>query len=162
MPRRCTICSHPKRPAVDAELVAARPYRRIAARYGLAASSLVRHHDEHLPAALAQASRAAEVARGDDLVDRLLELARETRSILAAARLAGNDELALKAIARAERQVEIQGRLIGQIQESTTVNVVLSVEWLTIRELVVAALDPFPDARLAVAAALGPAHARAA
>ena len=69
-----------------------------------------------------------------------------------------NDELALKAIARAEKQLELQARLIGELKDAPTINIVLSPAWVAIQNAVVVALDPWPEARLAVAAALEHAH----
>jgi uncharacterized membrane protein len=101
-----------------------------------------------------KASRIGEIARADDLVDRIIVLARETQAVLDRAKAAEDDEMALKAIARAEKQLELQAKLIGQIKEGATVNITLSVEWLSIRTLIVGALDQYPEARHAVAAAL--------
>src|SRR3954453_13931849 len=151
MPR---VCAHPDRDAIERAMLAMQPYRRIAPRFGLSERALVRHHDDHLQAAIVKAHRIGEITRADDLVDRIIVLARETQAVLDRAKAAADDERALKAIARAEKQLELQAKLLGQIKEGTTVNVTLSVEWLSIRTLIVGALDRFPDARRAVAAAL--------
>ena len=55
MPRVCTACSHPDRPAIDQMLVNLRPFRAIADHFGLSHQAIMRHHDDHLPAALAKA-----------------------------------------------------------------------------------------------------------
>lgn len=68
MPRVCTVCTHPDRPAVDMALVNHRPYRNIAAQFRLSASALVRHHDDHLPATLAAAKRAEDAAAAIDVM----------------------------------------------------------------------------------------------
>ena len=71
MPRACTACTHPDRPAVDQALVNHRPYRHIAAQFRLSASALVRHHDDHLPATLAEAKRAEDAAAAIDVMAEL-------------------------------------------------------------------------------------------
>ena len=131
-----------------------RAFRSIAAQFGVSASALLRHHDEHLPAGLVQSVKAAEISRADDLVDRLVEIARETQAALERARDAGDDELMLKAVARAEKQIELQAKLAGQLQAAPVINLTLSPEWLSIQAVIVNALDPFPEARLRVAQAL--------
>jgi hypothetical protein len=133
----------------------------MAARFGVSTGALVRHHDDHLQAAVVKASRIAEVTRADDLVDRIIVLARETQAVLDRAKAAEDDELALKAIARAEKQLELQAKLLGELKEGTTVNITLSVEWLSIRTMIVSALEPFPAARLALAHALDEAGSHA-
>jgi hypothetical protein len=161
MPQHCSVCAHPERLAIEREMMALRPFRDMAGRFGLSKSALFRHHDEHLSAAIVQASRIGEITRADDLVDRLIALARETQAILDRAKAAEDDELALKAIARAEKQLELQAKLLGELKEGTTVNITLSVEWLSIRTMIVSALEPFPAARLALAHALDEAGSHA-
>ena len=68
MPRVCTVCTHGDRESIDSGLVAAAPFRRIAAQYGLSENAMRRHAADHLPAHLAQAEAAAEVANADDLL----------------------------------------------------------------------------------------------
>lgn len=54
MPRRCTICDHPTREAIDQALVAGQPLRDIAGHYRLSKSALARHKESHAPPALIQ------------------------------------------------------------------------------------------------------------
>jgi hypothetical protein len=52
MPRRCTICDHPSREAIDQALVAGQALRDIAGHYHLSKSALARHKESHAPPAL--------------------------------------------------------------------------------------------------------------
>jgi hypothetical protein len=154
MPRTCTICNHPQRDAIDLTLLAGEPFRNIAQRFGTSATALHRHKD-HLPGQLAKAHEAAEVVKADTLLDRLKELNLETREILKETRESGNHDLALKAIARVEKQLELEGKLLGELQpEGTTINVYSTPEWLTLRAVVIHALAPYPEAARAVSKAL--------
>jgi len=65
MPRTCTVCTHPERGAIDADLVAGESAPKIAAKYRISEDSVTRHRANHLPTTLARAQGAAEVARGD-------------------------------------------------------------------------------------------------
>jgi hypothetical protein len=47
MPRRCTICDHPTREAIDQALVARQSLRDIARHYHLSKSALARHKESH-------------------------------------------------------------------------------------------------------------------
>jgi hypothetical protein len=161
MPRTCTICTHPEREAIDAALVAGEAYRNIAKRAGTSATALVRRKTDHLPAHLAKAEAVREVTQADDLLGRLLHLNKETMAILREARTGKDNELALKAIARAEKQIELQAKLLGELQEGTTVNVLILPEWARIRTVLLEALSPHPQARIAVTEALGRLHAGA-
>ena len=77
-------------------MIGAAPYRHMAARFGVSTGALVRHHDDHLQAAVVKASRIGEITRADDLVDRIIVLARETQAVLDRAKAAEDDELALE------------------------------------------------------------------
>jgi hypothetical protein len=117
---------------------------------------LVRHKTDHLPAHLAKAKEAEEVSQAESLLDRLLALSKETSAILQEARAekTKDNELALKAIARCEKQLELQARLLGELKEGQTVNILMAPEWHEMRRLILEALRPYPQASVAVAAAL--------
>jgi hypothetical protein len=117
MSATCTVCSHPKRKAIEAAHIAGEPLRQIAARFGRSRDSVHRHVKSHLLPRLAAAAEKKEIAEGSDLLERLLELNRVSRSILADAYRAGERETALKAIARLESQLELEARLIGEIKD---------------------------------------------
>jgi transposase-like protein len=156
MPRRCTVCAHPERAAIDDALVAGGSLRGIARTFALSEDALFRHRSEHIPARLAHAQEAKEATQADSLLDRLLDLSKETAAILKEVRTGEepDNELALKAIARAEKQIELQARLLGELKETATVNVLVLPEWQTLRTAIISALAPFPQARVAVAEAL--------
>ena len=154
MPRRCTICDHPDRNAIDAALVTNGPLRGIARTFALSEDALFRHRSDHLPSHLAKAKEAEETTHADSLLGQLLSLNRETFAILKEARDGEDNELALKAIARAEKQIELQAKLLGELQEGTTVNILILPEWARLRSAVIHALTPFPEARMAVLNAL--------
>jgi hypothetical protein len=63
-------------------------------------------------------------------------------------------ELVLKTAAQLESQQELLAKLIGQLQQEGTTNITISAEWLEVRTVLVKALQPYPEARTAVAAAL--------
>jgi hypothetical protein len=71
MPRVCTVCTHPGRPAIDMALVNRKPFRTIADQFRVSKSALIRHHDEHLPATLAKAHAADETAAALDVMAEL-------------------------------------------------------------------------------------------
>ena len=154
MPRVCTICTHDKRDAIDAALLSEEALRNIAQRFGTSPTALHRHKDKHIPPHLAKATEAAEVVKADSLLDRLQNLNTETMLILREAREGGDNELSLKAIARAEKQLELQAKLLGELNEGTTVNVLVAPEWLELRARIVKTVAPYPQAAQALARAL--------
>lgn len=120
MPRRCTICSNPQRDRIDEAILGGQPLRGISRTFcgGLGAEdSLGRHRDRHLPARLVEAKGARDALAADDLLERLITLSRETREILSEARQARANDVALRALARLESQIELEARLLGQLRD---------------------------------------------
>lgn len=155
MPRVCTVCTHPKRDEIDLALLEGQALRNIAERYGLSATALHRHKD-HLPGRLAEAHEAHEAVSAGTLLDRLRTLNDETRAILKETRKVKNHDLSLKALARLEKQLELEGKLLGELKEGATmtVNVYSTPEWLSLRAVIITALIPYPEAARAVTRAL--------
>jgi transposase-like protein len=152
MPRRCSVCDHPERQKVDEALVTGAPYRSIAKRFALSDSAMYRHKAEHLPARLAKAREAAEVAQADDLLAQVRDLQDRALAILDRAERAGEFRTALSAIREARGNLELLAKLLGDLDERPQVNVLIAQEAQT---TIIAALAPYPAAKQAVADALG-------
>lgn len=60
-------------------------------------------------------------------------------------------ELALKVAAQLKGQTELLAKLMGDLQQEGTVNLVVSPEWVMVRAELLGALTPYPEARLVVA-----------
>lgn len=156
MPRRCTICHHAEREAVDSAILTGESLRDIARRFaGVSKDAVARHKADHLAASMVAAAGAAEVARADTLLDKIRALESEARRIGQRAHAAGDLKTALAAIRELTRIAELQAKLIGELSDAPTVNVTLATDWIAIRSNLLLALAPFPDARLAVVSALG-------
>jgi hypothetical protein len=82
MPRVCTVCTHPSRPAIDAALAGGATMRDLAAIYRVSPDAMERHNAAHLPARLAQAQEAQEVAQADDLLAQVRSLQTRTLTLL--------------------------------------------------------------------------------
>ncbi len=82
-----------------------------------------------------------------------------TLAILKTAEEQADLRTALAAIREARGNLELLGKLAGQLheQELRIAVVTASPDWLRLRGAILLALDPYPDARLAVVGAL--AHA---
>ena len=154
MPRRCTVCTHNKRAEIDQALVARQPFRTIADRFSVSKSALIRHHDDHLPAALVRAQEATEAAQADALLAQVCDLRDRAIGILDTAEAEEDLKAAISAIREARGCVELLAKLAGQLKDAPTVNILISAEWRGLQAAILAALAPHPDARLAVARAL--------
>jgi hypothetical protein len=155
VPRVCTVCANPQRQAIDAELLSGSTYRTIADRTGLSETALKRHKADHLPKHVAQAKEAAEVAIADDLLTQLKALRNRAISILTKAEHAGDYRTALQGIREARGCIETLLEVEGELDRRGVTNIVVQAEWLELRTVILSALQPYPDARVAVAGALG-------
>jgi transposase-like protein len=154
MPRRCTVCDHSERHGIDEALVPGAPYRSVAKRFGLSESAVYRHKTEHLPAHLLKAKEVEEVAQADDLLQQVRNLQAHALDILERAEKAGDLRTALAAISQARGNLELLGKLAGELDERPVVNVLVSPEWLELRAVIVGALEPHSEARGAVLRAI--------
>ncbi len=155
MPRTCSVCLHPDRPAIDAALVGGEPFRHIASQFGTSTTALQRHKADHLPAAVATAHEAESVARADDLLEQLQALRNKAMALLLKAEAAGDYRTALAGIREARACIETLLEVEGELDRRPQFNVTISAEWVTIRTTIMDALQLHPEARTAVVTALG-------
>jgi hypothetical protein len=101
-----------------------------------------------------KAAEAEDVAHAINVVRQLRDINEASLAVLREARDGHDGALALKAIDRIQRQIELQAKLLGELDERPQVNVTVSPEWLTIRAALLETLRPYPDACTAVAARL--------
>jgi hypothetical protein len=154
MPRMCTVCDHHERHDIDEALVTGAPYRSVAKRFELSESAVYRHKAEHLPAHLLKAREAEELARAGDLLEQVRHLQTHALDILERAEETGDLRTALAAISQARGNLELLGKLAGELDERPVVNLNVSPEWLELRAVIVGALEPHPAARRSVLRAL--------
>ena len=154
MPQVCTVCRHVERAAIDAALLAGGSLRGIAGQYQLGKSSLERRKADHLPEPMIQAAEQAGVDHGIDLHAQLRAANSLAWQVAKQARDSHDGELALKALDRVLRQLTLVAELAEQIDRRPTVNILVDPGWLRVRDILVAALEPWPDARSVIAARL--------
>jgi hypothetical protein len=160
MPRVCTICSSPQRAEIDRQLLSGATYRKIAERFHVTAQAQLRHKADHLLAELVKAKQAEEVSQATDLLAMAMERDTKALELLSAAEKGGDIKTAGAMLRISLVSLELLARLRGELNEQTTVNVLLAPEWLVTRAEVMRALEPYVEARLAVSAALLELEAR--
>lgn len=153
MPRKCTICEHPRVDEINTALLDGVPLRDIAGQFSVSKTALHRHKG-HIPAGLVKAQEAQEVARADSLLDQVTDLRDKALSILAKAEQAGDLKTALQGVREAKGCLELLAKLQGELAQEGTVNITISPQWLSLRTVILQALEPYPEARLKLAAAL--------
>ncbi len=167
MPPRCSICGHEKRVKIDKDLLdPAVSLRTIADHWSVSKTALIRHRDGgHILEKLAKATAAAEVARGDSLLDQLRALLTRANATLdRAERVKGKTAVRDRcaALREARETLRLLAQVAGELETAPTVNVLItSPEWLATRAALMEALAPFPAARVAAGEALAKLHAGA-
>lgn len=154
MSMTCTVCRHPERVEVEISAVRGESYRNIAERYDLSATAVFRHVKDHLPAMLAASEEARDVCRAETVLEQIESLRDAALRILERSETMKDSELSLKALREARGCVELLARVIGELKDGPTVNVLVSAEWVQVQNLILGALSEHPAARLAVAGAL--------
>jgi hypothetical protein len=95
------------------------------------------------------------VRRKARLADLLPQIERAGRVVeFVESRRADPRELILKTSQRLEAQLELLAKLLGQLTEGPTINFLVAPEWLSLRNVILTALGPHPQAKLSVVEAL--------
>ncbi len=168
MGRFCLACRHESVADIDAALLSGTSYRTIGAQFGLSASAICRHRP-HIARTLAEAEKAKEASRADTLLAQLEALRAKALSILDRAEIAELTSKTSKDADRARRtsltaikevrgHLELLARLLGELKTGTTVNVLISPQWVNLRTVILTAVEPFPEARTAIIEAVSRAE----
>jgi hypothetical protein len=157
MPQACTACHHPEREAIDAAIVERQSYRAIARQWGLSKVAVARHV-AHVSRALTAIAADREEAAAGSLRERVEGLIRRTEVFLAAAEKTGAVAQGLAAVRELRALLELLGKASGELKPeggpSVSVNVLASPEIVQVTTVLMRALAPYPQARIAVADAL--------
>lgn len=154
MPQVCKVCQHDDRATIDEMLAQGTAKRAVARKFGMSSDSVGRHAAKHLPAAVVKAETAREAAQADSLLERILDMERRACRFLEVAERMNRTPDGLAAIREVRACLELLARVAGELPPPT-INLTLTQEWIDLRTLVVHALEPFPEARAAVAEVLG-------
>lgn len=166
MGQTCSICSHPERAKIDASLIAGEAYRSIAKQFACSEASMYRHKrncvqaviqsvKQHRVEQAAQVVEEAEERQPHFVWNALAEmewLHRQVRLVYDEARAEKDHGSSLKALGEARQQMKLFSELLSGQEEGGRAQ--LEEEWLNVREAIFEALEPYPEARRAVARAL--------
>ncbi|TFH54369.1 MAG: hypothetical protein E4G89_00070 [Methanothrix sp.] len=151
---RCKACNHPGHEEHDKALLTGKlsdsDYAKIV---GCTSKSIARHR-AHIVREIAQSAQAQVIISADELFKSVQDEAVVVRELRDTARNEGDIELALKAVDRALKCIELYAKIQGIIKDQPTININLNAEWIALRTTIITALEPFPDARRAVVDAL--------
>jgi transposase-like protein len=164
---RTAIRDREDRAQIEHELATGKSVRQIARKYGIDEGALYKHR-KNLPPQLKAAYISNFLKPGEDLEKLKTEESEALLQNLAAQRArllmmqdaeleAGNAQAVATLAGRIHQNLEIVGKYLGELHQHSTktvLNVMLTPEYLELRNALVRALAPFPEARRAVAAVL--------
>jgi len=154
MPKQCPVCVHNERQEIEKTLLGSATLPEIAQRFALSKWAVYRHKHRHLPSTLIKAQEAKEVARADSLLDQLKHLQQKALTLLDKAEAAGDLRTALQGVREAKGCLELLAKLQGELAQEGSINIVLSPSWVSLRTVILRALEPYPEAKLKIAQAL--------
>jgi hypothetical protein len=169
------IWGHPERARIEMELARGVPPPIVAKRFGVSRTSAYRLRRK-LPAQLRAASMLKrlrsdaelELLRTEESSGLLANLATQRARLLLvqdAAMEAGDTGKTVFASQAIHRNLELVGKYLGEfaaVSVQTNISILISPEYLKLRQQLLTALKPFPEARQAVAQALHNTEAQVA
>lgn len=115
MGRRCTICSHAERGAIEELLVAQTPFRHIASRFGTSTGALQRHLKVCLTAEVPAALASREVNSRELVLAKIDALADEAKQAADSARAEGAAPPVIQSVAARGRLLDLEARVRGAL-----------------------------------------------
>ena len=155
MAKTCTVCRDERRPLIDKALVSGEPVRDVALRFVPLSAAALHRHKAHIGPRLVKAKEAREVAQATDLLNDLRQLRQKAATILLKAEAAGDLRTALLGVREARACLELLAEMEHELDRRPVVNLLAAPEWVALRGRIVATLAEYPEARLALAEALG-------
>jgi hypothetical protein len=160
MGRQCTVCSHKDVEEINSLLLSGEAYRTIADRFGLSKTALIRHKESHIPELLAKSKEIRDTINADTLTGQIGDIRVKIKSLLQQAIDADNLRDAHNFVGDTLRQIELEAKLLGQIQEQSidvnlqqqSISIYQSPEWSAVGDILARILAPYPDLRQQVAA----------
>ena len=166
----CSVCDHPNLRAITTDLMARTPYRTIESRYSVSRAAVDRHVRKHIAKGIQilmkaeRESLAVQTVADADVVTRpvlsqLRELHSRTLRLLEAAEVEKDRLVALGAIREARRNLELVGRLTGELDprapgEASGGPLQVTINYVDKRQA--SAAQEMPSARVFSAVALLP------
>lgn len=161
MPRTCTVCNHKKVDEIDRLLRIKNDIAKIAQEFALSYDALYRHAkaNHHIRDVTAIPS-SSEFATSEAIYKEIENWHAEAKDLQQQAKEDGDIKTALLGLDKALKCLELLAKINGQIREQNITfnlqqnNILLDPEWVQLRTKILYALDPYPEAKEAVASAI--------
>jgi hypothetical protein len=155
MARPCSVCSHPEAFLVNEVLIIeGRSNRAVARQFGLHHDA-IRRHREHIPGLLLEAHEAEQASDADALLAEVRQVRDDLRRLCQKAEESEDYRTAIGGQATLLRYYDLLATVRKLIDERPQVNQVNVIVAPHVQQVIVEALQPYPEAGWAVSDALG-------
>lgn len=175
-PGSCQVCNSPHRHSVDVALAHGLGHDAIGKRYGLSPHSVQRHGRNHLSPQMRAAVQHAlhpeavdldklKVSEGENLLHHLVHQRARLANHIELAAAIGDPGAAIRGEAAITNNLQLVSKLLGvlvNVHETRHQHILTHPDYLRLREVLLKALAPFPEARIAVGRALAGIETQAA
>jgi hypothetical protein len=152
--KKCLVCTSHDKDAINSKLIAGLSVRAVGEEYGISKSAISYHRTNHLPRDRVKSKQLAEVDAANKLVERIEGLYERAITLIDIAEGDKKYAASVSAIREARASLELLARISGELKSGTHLTLVYSPQWVDLRQTLVQALEPFPDARAVVVDAL--------
>jgi len=173
---QCSVCKSKHRHQIEIGLAHGLAHNALARRFGVSADAISRHCANHLTPAMraailtAQAPSAIDLdklqaSESEGLLSQLVHQRARLQQHVAMAVDYGDVKAAISAEGAITNNLQLVSRLLGMlvsVSEHRSTSILISSDYLQLRQAIVAALRPFPAAAAAVGEALHRLEAQAA
>lgn len=155
MPNTCSICRRKDVADIDRDILAGVPFNALHEKYGASVGALHRH-SVHLKQEL-NIKPALQIGDMETAVSRVRELEARADKLYKDSVKSGDRLNSLRALKEMREVVELCAKLTGELNQQQTVvhqHLHVTPEWAALRSVMLQALQPYPEARAALVAAL--------
>ena len=149
----CSICADPMVKEINARIARQEKLADISREFAVSEDALSRHKEKCIIKSLAASPNTKEIINGDNLLDQLQSARNKAIELLDLAIAAGDTKIygaPSNYLREIREQIKLWAELEGKLATQPTVNVLVLPEWLSLKEQIVSALRPYPDALRAV------------
>lgn len=153
---RCKLCNSPNRDDIERR-IASKELTQVqaAAIIESTPSAISRHMRNCFPRKVAAwVKPAAAKEETINVVNALEDSHKKTLDILEESLAEGDKRTALLALQTEIKQLELTAKLTGQLHDGPSINFLLSPEYVQLKQVLIKALAPYPEAREHAARAL--------
>jgi hypothetical protein len=151
---KCKLCSYEGRAEIEQAVATHKlSYTAAGKQVGCSKTAIQRHMDRHVSVKVMKAANGIEAREGLDVLNQVIDSHDIVKNIIVNSYNEGDMRTALAAIDTETRQLKLAALVSGQLNEAPQVNIMLDAQYLELQAFIVNALEPYPEARLALSAA---------